>query len=119
MKRYCVFVFFLIAFWAYHGMAATFNPTNEAEFNTDLITAQSNGENDIIELGAGTITLTNTLFYAPVENYSIIIQGAGADVTFLDGGGVCSILDITTFAPDSSAHVILRGITLQNGLTNS
>ncbi|MCU0600055.1 MAG: hypothetical protein MUE70_12480 [Desulfobacterales bacterium] len=119
MKRYGVFAFFLVAFWAYHGMAATFNPTNEAEFNTALTTAQSNGESDIIELGAGTITLTNVLYYSASENFSLIIRGAGAGLTILDGNGVCSILDISTTPTDSSAHITVRGITFQNGMTNS
>jgi hypothetical protein len=119
MKRQFFLTFCFVVLWTCQGITATFNPTNEAEFATALTTAQDNGESDIIELGAGTITLANTLYYTALENYSIIIQGAGAGLTILDGGGVCSIMDITTFAPDSSAHVTLRGITLQNGLTNS
>src|SRR4030042_5039733 len=76
--------------------AAIFNVTNVTGLQNALTAAQSNGQDDTINLAAGTYTLSSSLDYIPGESeaYSLTIQGAGAWATILDGGNSTSILRI-------------------------
>ena len=45
--------------------AATFNVTNEAELRVAVETSATNGENNVIDLGGNTITLTESEVFIP------------------------------------------------------
>lgn len=74
----------------------------------------------IIALPAGTYTLTRTgineNFASTGDldiNDNLTIQGAGADVTIIDGGAIDRIFEI---AP--SVTLVLSGVTIQNGVAD-
>ena len=100
--------------------AAVFNVSTPAQFQTALNTAAANGQNDLILLAGDPIyNITTTLTYAPVAgNNSLTIQGAGIGNTVLDGGDTLQILNINTSGiagGDGNAHIIIEGVTFQNG----
>ena len=99
--------------------AAVFDVTNMTEFQSALNTAESNTEDDTINVESGTYNVTTTLTYEPSgnENYSLSINGAGAVSTILDGGDTNQIImiDTSNLSDDSNAHIIIRGITLRKG----
>ena len=97
--------------------AAVFNVNNAAQFQNDLITAQSNAQDDTINVAAGTYTLAGTLTYDSSENNSLTIVGAGAGSTILDGDNSVRILDMdtTNVGGDASADITVRGMTFQKG----
>ena len=112
-----IFVTLVLAL-ACNTYAAVFNVNNAAQFQTALTTAQSNTQDDTINVATGTYTLAATLTYAPAENNSLIILGAGAGSTILDGVNSVRILDMDTtnvVGGDASADITVRGMTFQNG----
>jgi hypothetical protein len=115
MKRVLFYAAVLLAVaMPFSAGADVFTVTTAPEFQTALTDAQSNGQDDTINVAAGTYTLAATLTYNPSENYSLTIVGSGADQTILNGGGSVRILLITTPVDDSNAHIAIRGITFQN-----
>ena len=96
----------------YNVEAAIFNVSTPAEFQAALDTAKNNGQDDTINVAAGTYNITTTLIYnyIPSETYSLTIQGAGAGSTILDGGNSVPILSIY-----SVGQVFVKDITFQNG----
>ena len=87
--------------------AGTFILTGPAddEFNGAGATLES-GDLDIVDLSAFTLPLLT----------SVTINGAGAGVTIIDGGGTDRVLDINNFAAfGSSVDVTLTGLTIRNG----
>jgi hypothetical protein len=97
--------------------AAVFNVTTPAEFQAALTTAQSNGEDDSINVASGNYDVSGgTLTYnGAAEVFSLTIEGAGAATTILDGGDTVQILSIN--ASTSAGTVTIRGMTFQNGIT--
>ncbi|MBD3392119.1 MAG: hypothetical protein GF418_08580 [Chitinivibrionales bacterium] len=92
-----------------------------------LSAAASNGSPDIINIGEGTIDvsqLSQALYYVPEgkpdpmpeETYPIWIIGAGKNKTILDGGGEINILTISTadLRDDMGASVRVTGIGFRN-----
>ena len=92
--------------------AATFNVTTPAEFQTALATAQANGQDDTINVLAGTYNIGSTLTYDTVENFNLTLVGAGASTTILDGGKLVQIMNLTG---TGSGDISVSGLTLQNG----
>ena len=103
-------------------MAATFDVNNLTEFQTALTTAQANGENDTINVAAGTINVNTTLTYTAVasENFSLTIAGSDQADTFLDGGSSVQIMriDTTAVTSDGAISIILRGLIFENGVAD-
>ena len=101
-------------------MAATFDVSNLTEFQSALTTAQANGENDTINVAAGTINVNTTLTYTAVasENFSLTIAGSDQADTFLDGGSSVQIMriDTTAVTSDGAISIILRGMIFENGV---
>lgn len=104
--------------------AATFNVTTVGEFQTALTTAGANGEDDTINVAAGTYDVSGgALSYAaqstmPEENYALTITGAGAGQTILDAGdnNECLNIFVTDFVfDDSAAAVTITDLTVQAG----
>lgn len=91
--------------------AATFNPANAADLQAALTQAQSNGEDDTINL-SGTYSITSTLVYSAAENNALTITGAGASSTILDGGSAHSIMSLGS---SGTGLVSISGLTFQNG----
>ncbi|MEM4248021.1 MAG: hypothetical protein QXH80_02035, partial [Candidatus Nanoarchaeia archaeon] len=107
----------LLGVFANLANSATFNVTNPAEFQSALTTAQSNGEDDTINVESGTYNIATTLTYTTSQNFSLTITGAGASTTILDGGG--SVQPIFINAAGSSGAISISDITIQNGLASA
>jgi hypothetical protein len=119
MKRVLFYAVVLLAVaMPLSASADVFNVTTTAEFQTALTNSQNNGQDDTINVAAGTYNVAPTLTYNPTENHSLTIVGAGAGSTILDGGNSVRILDMdTTGVPvsDANAHITVQGMTFQNG----
>jgi len=119
MKARLLFLVFLVAFLATNvAFGETFNVTNPEEFQDALTIAQSNGEDDIINVAEGIYNITSTLHYSTYNGdsgHTLTIQGAGADKTVLDGGGSVQILDIDTDADWNGGDVTIKGMAFENG----
>lgn len=108
------------------ALAATFNPTSAPEIQSALISAATNGQDDVIVIPAGTFTTEdngNSSFdYNSTENNSLTIQGAGAGATILKqetpAGSLLEIYNSTT-----PAGFTLSGVTIEgagsDGLANA
>ncbi len=81
-----------------------------------LTAAQNNGEDDtiIVEAGFYDVQLTGELLFQATENFSLTIEGEGANDTTLDGGNTTGILDIISNAP-----VTVRDISFWRGSSGS
>jgi uncharacterized repeat protein (TIGR01451 family) len=83
-----------------------------------LTASQNNGEDDTIQVLADFYDVSSAaLTYDPAENYSLTIEGEGANDTTLDGGLSSGILKITNFA--YNAPVIIKDISFWRGLNSS
>ncbi len=91
--------------------AGNFTVNNIAQFQAALITASANGQNDTINVMAGTYNVNPVLTYSSSENYSILIRGIGSPI--LDGGGTRQIMLLSTSA--SGGDIIIYGLTIRNG----
>jgi len=116
-----VSVLFLLSFLLFptDGFAAVFNVTDEAELRNALDMAATNGEDDTINIAAGTYNTDGTTFEygePSEENFALTIAGAGAGATILDGGNGEQVLDIfQIFLDDFNADVTITGLTIRNG----
>jgi hypothetical protein len=92
-----------------------FNVTNEDELRSALSTAESNGENDVINIEAGLYHTGGAKFtYESIEDFSITVQGAGAVLTILDGDNRNRVLKVSAKS-DSDVFISISGLTIQNG----
>jgi len=123
MKRYYFLIFLIVALLMGNADAATFNVSTQTALQDALTAAASNGQNDVINVSAGTLTLTSNLSYSPAdtENYTLTIRGAGSGLTILDGNSqyCIMILNAILSVPDNNAHLAVSGITFQNGYTSA
>ena len=101
---------------------ATFNVSTPAQFQTALTAAQSNGQDDVINVEAGTYNITATLTYSTPSGdggHKLNIQGDDAGSTILDGGGNVRIMSIDTDnnhdGGDLGGDVTITGLTFRNG----
>jgi len=92
------------------------------DFTSALSFTASNSENDVINLPAGTYTITATLTYLTDNGdngHTLTIQGAGAGATILDGGNAVQIMNINTDISgdggDTNGDITIQGITFRNG----
>jgi len=111
----CVTGAFMLLAWCQPAAAATFNVTTPAALQSALSQAAANGEDDTVSLAAGVYALSAPVTFSSSEDHSLTIAGAGAGTTFLDGGGSLRPLLLETTA--ANAHITLRDVTVQNGLT--
>ena len=86
MKARLLFLIFLVALLATNVVfGETFNVTSPEEFQSALTIAESNGEDDVINVAAGIYNITSTLTYSTNNGdsgHTLTIQGAGADKRF-------------------------------------
>jgi len=103
--------------------AAPFNVSTSAEFRAALLTAQSNGEIDFINLAPGTyntggvpFTYTAGLF----ENFGLNITGSGAANTSLSGSGQTAVLiiDADGVLGDFNVNINIDDLTIEEGSTD-
>ncbi len=97
--------------------AATFPVSDPASFQAALNAAEANGEDDVIEVAAGSYAVATTLAYSSAESRSLRITGAGIGTTVLDGGGSTQILRLESWAAEGD--LVAEGLTLQNGHSSS
>jgi hypothetical protein len=97
--------------------AATFNVDTPANFQTALTTAQSNGEDDTIQVASGTYTISAVLGYLPADNNSLTISGEDRTTTILDGNNAIQIFR-SQLLNLTNAHLTIENITFQNGSTS-
>ncbi len=111
--------------------AATFDVANPAEFQAALTAAQSNGQNDVINVlecsGASCIVvdsvsahnISSPLTYtaAATETFSLTIDGFDSDTRILVGASNNGILFIDTLAAsdDFAAEIVVKGLTFASG----
>ena len=123
MKPRLLFLAFFVALLATNLVfGKTFNITTPVQFQSALIEAQSNGQDDTINVAAGTYNITSTLTYSTNNGdngHKLTIQGAGADQTVLNGGGSVQILHINTDADDNGGDaggdITIEGMAFENG----
>ena len=117
---------FLVALLATNVVfGQTFNVTTPDEFQNALTEAQSNSEDDTINVAAGIYNITSALTYSTNDGdggHTLTIQGAGTDKTILDGGKNVRIMDINTdtdgSGDDSGGDVTIEGMAFNNGKHN-
>jgi uncharacterized repeat protein (TIGR01451 family) len=111
--------------------AANFDVNNPAEFQAALSTAQSNGQNDVINVltcsGAGCMTDGTDVWYdiatrltytaTATEGFSLTIDGFNSNTRILVGSGNDGILfiDTTAASDDLAAFIAVRGLTIALG----
>ena len=107
------------------SMAATFDVNNLTDFQTALTTAQANGEDDTINVAAGTfnVSTNGTLTYTAVatENFSLTISGNLLADTVLDGFDQVPIMriDSTAVTDDGAVSFAVENLIFQRGLANT
>ncbi len=116
----CGILFFILTQVSF-ALAAVFDVDTVGELETALSTADSNGEDDTINISAGTYaTDASTFTYddeAGAEPHSLTIQSVGGEV-ILEDGGPGRILYIRAMANSTDADVTIRGITFKDGYVN-
>ncbi len=85
-----------------------------------LTAAQSNGEDDTINVAAGTYDADGagaTFTYVSAEDRTLSIIGAGAESTILESSGnLRRVLHLDARPADGgNSHITVRGLTLRNG----
>ncbi len=95
--------------------SATWNINNLVDFQARLSESQNNGENDTINVTAGTYNISSTLIYQPTEARTLTIQGDSAISTIFDGGNSYQIMRIDTTSGGNGADIAIRGLSFRNG----
>ena len=110
MKSIIRFISF-IALMHQFVFSGSFSVNNVTQFQAALNSAAANGQNDTINVLAGTYNVNPALTFTSNENYSLFIKGTGNPV--LDGANLRQILQLTANSP--AADIIIEGLTLQRG----
>ena len=98
-----------------YSFSTVFDVTNEDELREALSLAQSNGEDDVINIAAGLYSTGGVPFsFSSDEDFSLAIEGEGAGLTILDGGEMSRVLEINTVS-EASVFITIKGLTIQNG----
>lgn len=118
------------------ALAATAPAHAVAEYCVDTIggiadaldTAETNGQADVVRIVAGTYLLSTGFSFTGQDAFDLIIEGgyapgcgtrsASAAATVFDGGGASGLLRIS-WSGNVTASVVVRGLTLRNGLVTS
>lgn len=120
MKKIIILALLLSLGISHSSQGEVFHVSDIMTLQDALTTAQSNGEDDTINIASGDYVISNTLTYATSENFALTIIGEGVGSTNLDGGGSYQILNIRTTSgvTDYNAHITLESITLRAGSTS-
>jgi len=93
------------------ALAGNFTVNNVTQFQAALNTSVANGQNDTINVMAGTYNVNPELIFSSNENYFLLIKGSGSPV--FEGGNTRRILQLTTTAVNGD--IILEGLIIQHG----
>ncbi len=114
--RLLLSVIVFLMFYPVVGHSEVFNVTNEEELREALSIAESNGEDDVINIEAGLYrTFGETFTFDTNEDFSLAIEGEGAGITILDGDGLSRVMTIKSSKEHFQLSVTMRGLTIQNG----
>lgn len=102
------FIFFVFITSAYAG---NFTVSTAAQFQTALNNCESNGQNDTINVLAGTYNVNPALTFSTNENYFLLIRCTGSPV--FEGGNARRILQLISNSGDGD--IFLEGMTFQHG----
>ncbi|MBN1847275.1 MAG: choice-of-anchor D domain-containing protein, partial [Deltaproteobacteria bacterium] len=96
-----------------------FQVDDVGSFQAALTTAQSNGEEDTINIASGDFNISSTLTYTIGENFALTIVGEGPGTTNLVGADLYQIfkIQIASGVTDYNAHITIQSITLKDGNT--
>jgi hypothetical protein len=119
------FLFAALLIWSLAGNASaaifTVTPGSDSDcsdfacsFRSALEAAAANGQDDTINLAAGTYTVSDTLTYRPTgasENFSLTLNGPASGSVVIDGGNLPQTLlvDTTGLTGGTNADVTLNG----------
>jgi hypothetical protein len=117
MKKILLTFFYLLILSGV-TFGATFDVSTPTEFINALTQADSNNEDNVINVAAGTYTIASTLYYSKTGNYSLEIRGAGRDSTIVDGNGNDLRLMFISTSNDNGAHISISGLTFRNTNNN-
>lgn len=116
MKRVVLFFTIVILLFSVQSFAATFNVSDVSGLSSALSTAASNGEDDTINIAAGTYDISTPLSYdAASGEGNLTLSGDSPLNTILDGGGSSMILELSVTQPGAGATITISNLTLQNG----
>ena len=119
-----LFLVLIVSLFLYpiSGYSEVFNVTNEDELRQSLSIAESNGEDDVINIEAGHYrTFGQPFTFETDENYSLALEGEGAGITILDGGEASRVLNINSVLGKQGVNtiIILSKLTIQNGFASA
>ncbi len=113
--RFCIRIFsFLIFSLPIISQAATFNVTDSTTFQAALTSAASNGQDNTINLAAGTYVAASTFSFTSLQATALTIVGANAATTIIDGANLVQPLLIS-----NAGNIELDNVTVQNGDSGS
>ncbi|MCP4690473.1 MAG: hypothetical protein GY859_20630, partial [Desulfobacterales bacterium] len=118
MKKIRILLIVLLAGSAISpAWAGEFTVNTATALQNILAVARNNGEDDVITMEPGVYTLGASLSYTPGENQGLLLEGAGADLTVIDGGNTMQILkiDVSGLADDANASIRIRGVAFRKG----
>ena len=103
--------FYFIALISHCVFSGSFTVNNVTQFQAALNSCAANGQNDTVNVLAGTYNVNPALTFTSNENYSLLIKGTGNPV--LDGANLRQVLQLTANSP--AADIIIDGLTFQHG----
>jgi len=95
--------------------AATHVVANMADLQTALDTSAANGEDDTILIQAGTYTVSATLTFVSMEDFTLTISGVSSSQTILDGGSSVQVMNLE--ANQNASHITVTHLGIQHGQT--
>lgn len=118
MERLCTILLAISSFlFPSLGRAVvTINVPADMALQAALTSAQSDGDDTVINIAAGNYDASGATFtYVAAENFSLTLTGAGTGATILDGGGLQQVMNLQTGSPDDLANISVQGMAFQNG----
>lgn len=108
-----VMALFAFIFLPVAAGAQEFDVSNQAQFQDALASAQSNNEDDVIDVG-DNITITSTLTYTGDSGHTLTINGNGHS---LDGNETVPIMRIDTsgLSDDTGSDITIGNLIFKNG----
>jgi len=115
-----IFVILVLALGG-NGQAAEINVPGDMSLQAALDIAETNNEDDIINIDTGIYTTGVAFTYNANVNRALSIVGAGSGVTVLSGNNTTRVLDLRTdgLANDSNADINVQGLTIRHGSSAS
>jgi len=121
MKKafYVLFAVLFLLIYCGYGYAADFPVSTAAGFQSALTSAESNGEDDVITLAAGTYSTNDnggTFDYDSNSSDEGTLSIVGNGEVILDGGGTDRVLDIDS---EYMTDITLQKLNIRNGYVSN